>query len=431
MRNKLLQLLAIVMAVGLIAAACGSDDDDSSSDDASTDDASSDDGGGEEAADEPAEAGDFEAVPISIGAVLAETGALGPLGVPPIEAANLAVEDINAEGGDVTYTFEDSGTDPEIAGPAVDRLLSGGSQVIVGAMASGITDSFIQLLSDGQIPQCSPSATSPQFTEQENADFFFRTAPPDTGQAPLIADEVVADGGSRIAIVARADDYGVELAGLVAGALETLGVESETIAYDTAATSFESTIENVTAYGPDKIVNIGFFFDGTAVIRGLVEAGFAAEDMYGSDGLFLPSIPSDMGDPNLLDGMKVFGASGDPEFNARLTVITDGNLIYGGGSYDCVVLLALAAQVTGDAGDGPAMIEAVGTLTNDGTECTGFGECAGLIAAGEDIDYVGASGEINLNEPGDPTIANYAIAQWQDGVLTALSVTPIDLTEIS
>ena len=94
-----------------------------------------------------------------------------------------------------------------------------------------------------------------------------------------------------------------------------------------------------------------------------------------------------------------------------------------------MLLLALAAQVTGDADDGAGMIEAVGTLTSDGTECTSFGECAGLIAAGEDIDYVGASGEINLNEPGDPTIANYAVAQWQEGELTLVSVTPIDLTE--
>jgi branched-chain amino acid transport system substrate-binding protein len=425
MNKTIWRLVALVLALALVAAACGSDDDDSSSDDGG------DDAAATEEATEDAASGEFEAVAISIGGVLPESGGLGPLGVPMIESAKLAVEDINAEGGNVTYVFEDSGTDPAISGPAVDRLLAGGSNVIVGAGASGITDSFIQLLSDGEIPQCSPSATSTQFTEQENANFFFRTSPPDNGVAPIISDEVIADGGTRVAIVARNDDYGVGLAGLVAAALDEQGIENETISYDPAESSFDSTIENVTAYGPDKIVNIGFFFDGTAVIRGLVEAGFEPANMYGSDGLFLPSLPGDMGDATLLDGMKVFGASGDEAFNARLSVITDGNLIYGGGSYDCVVLMALAAQITGDASDGAGMIEAVGTLTHDGTECTSYGECAGLIAADEDIDYIGASGEINLSEPGDPTVANYAVAQWQEGVLTVLTVAPVDLTEVS
>ena len=432
MPKKLLRVLALVMALGLIAAACGSDDDDSSSDDGGGEEATEEttEEAAEEATEEAMEGGEFDAVAISIGAVLPATGGLGPLGVPIIEGAALAVEDINAEGGNLTYTMEDSGTDPAVAGPAVDRLLSGGANVIMGAAASGVTDSFIQVLSDGQVPQCSPSATSPQFTEQENADFFFRTVPPDEGVGPVLADEVVADGGTRVAIVARADDYGNALAGLVASNLDTLGVESETISYDPEASSFEATVENVTAYGPDKVVNIGFFFDGTAVIKGLLEAGISPEDMYGSDGLFLPSLPTDMGDPNLLDGMKVIGASGTKEFNDRLTEITDGNLIYGGQAYDCVVLLALAAQSVGAADDGPAILAAVGTLTDGGTECSSYGECAGLLAAGEDIDYIGASGELNLSDVGDPTIAVYAVSQWQDGALTVQSSTPLDLTEL-
>ena len=116
---------------------------------------------------------------------------------------NVEIEDINAEGGDVTYTFEDSGTDPDIAGPAVDRLLSGGAQVILGAMASGVTDSFIQVLSDGQIPQCSGSNTSPAFTGQENASYYFRTVPPDEAVSPIIAD---VDGTGALSILVVAQD---------------------------------------------------------------------------------------------------------------------------------------------------------------------------------------------------------------------------------
>ncbi len=405
-RRRLLGILALpslVIAGALVAAACGDDDD-----------------------------GGFDAVELKIGAVLPETGALGPLGVPIIEGVKLAAEDINAAGGNVVVSFADSGTNPDTATEAVNRLLGEGNEVIIGAAASGVTQAFIQTLHDQKIAQCSASATSPSFSTQDNADYFFRTVPPDEAVSPIIADEVVADGGTRVAIVARADDYGNALADLVAASLDDLGAEHETFLYDPAATTFDSEVTAVTNYAPDAIVNIGFFFDGTNIIRGLIEAGFSADIQYGADGLFLPSLPDEV-DPNnsnVLDGMKVIGASGSKEFNDRLTGITNGNLIYGGQGYDCVVLLALAAQVAGGT-DGDAMIEAVSDLTTGGEECSSYADCAAKIADGKDVDYVGGpAGPMNLDAVGDPTVATYAVAEWQDGALVPVSSQQIDLSEV-
>ena len=400
-RGRISLLLLLVATVALLAAACDDDDDD-----------------------------DGEAVAITIGAVLPETGALGPLGIPIIEGAKLAVADVNAAGGNITYVQADSGTDPDVATEAANRLLAEGADVILGAAASGVTQAFIQTLFDSRIPQCSPSATSPSFSGQENAGFFFRTVPPDEAVSPIIAEEIVADGHSRVAIVARADDYGNALASLVAASLSELGAESTTVLYDTSATTFDSEVEAVSNYGPDAIVNIGFFFDGTGVIRGLIEAGFAADIQYGSDGLFLPSLPGDVDPSNagILDGMKVFGASGGEDFNARLTPITQGNLIYGGQAYDCVTLLALAAEVAGGT-DGDDFLEAINGLTTGGTVCTSYAECRDLIADGEDVDYEGVSGPLNLNNVGDPTVARYAVAQFQSGSLVNLKSIDVDLTQ--
>ncbi|MCB0994920.1 MAG: ABC transporter substrate-binding protein, partial [Acidimicrobiales bacterium] len=441
MRSTWLRLLAVLLAFGLIAAACGDDDDDDggttttdsaddgASDDGaadSADDEATDDGATDTASDGATDGATGDGATLVIGAVQPETGALGPLGVPIIEGAQLAVEDIQAAGGKIEYMLEDSGTDPDVASQAVDRLLSSGANVIFGAAASGVTGAFLQVLSDGEIPSCSASATSPSLSDAENADYFIRTVPPDEAVAPVIADEVVADGGTRVAIVARADDYGNALAQLVASNLTDLGVESNITQYDPEASSFEGTVEAVDAFGPDKIVNIGFFFDGTSVIRELIEAGYSPEDMYGSDGLFLPSLPADMGDANLLDGMKLIGASGGEAFNARLTDITNGNLIYGGQAYDCIVLLTLAFEQAGST-DGPAILEALNGLTQDGEVCTTYADCSALIAEGTDIDYEGQSGVLNLDEVGDPTFGRYAIAQFQDGELTNVGSVDIDL----
>ena len=361
-----------------------------------------------------------EAVELHIGVVLPETGPLGFLNPPMIESVRLAVADILEAGGPIKVTYADSGTNPDIAGESVNRLLGEGAHVIVGAAASGISQSFIQLLYEEKIPQCSPSNTSPSFSTQENAAYYFRTVPPDEAVAPIIADEVVADGGTRVAILARADDYGNALANLMVHALNELGAESRIISFDPSASSFDSEVAATRGYGPDAIVHISFE-EGVSIIRGLLEAGFGPETQYAADGLFFPTLWEliDPNNANVLDGMKLIGASGSTEFNQRLGTITGGNLIYGGQSYDCVVLLALAAQAAGST-DGDAIIAAVGTLTDGGTECRSYADCAALLADGQDIDYVGVSGPLNLNEVGDPTVGNYAIAQFQDGVLVAI-----------
>lgn len=406
-----LALVSVAALLALLVVACGGDEEEPTPEPTSAP--------ATEAAATEAPPPD-EAVELHIGVVLPETGALGFLNPPMIESVRLAVADILEAGGAIKVTYADTGTNPDVATESVNRLLGEGAHVIVGAAASGISQSFIQRLYDERIPQCSPSNTSPSFSTQENAGYYFRTVPPDEAVAPIIADEVVADGGTRVAILARADDYGNALANLMVHALNELGAESSIISFDPNASSFESEVAATRAYGPDAIVHISFE-EGTSIIRGLLEAGFGPEIQYAADGLFFPTLWElvDPNNPNVLDGMKLIGASGSREFNERLGTITGGNLIYGGQSYDCVVLLVLASEAAGST-DGDAIIEALATLTDGGAECRSYADCSALLAEGENIDYVGVSGPLNLDEVGDPTVGNYAIAQFQDGVLVAV-----------
>ena len=371
-------------------------------------------------------------VPLQIGSLVPETGPLAPLAGPSREAIALAVEDINAAGGDVTLTTADSATAPDVAIEAVSRLLAEGVDVIVGPAASSITQAVIQTLFDARIPQCSPSAQSPAFSTQENAAYFFRTVPPVQGVAPIIANVVAGDGATRVALVGRADEYGIAITGLVALLLGEIGAESETFLYDPAAVAFDAEVAAVTGYGPDAIVNVGFFFDGANIIRDLIEAGFGPEMQYGSDALFYPYLWQliNPNDPTVLDGMQIIGVAGREEFNERLTEISGGNVNFAGQSYDCVVLLALAAQIATGV-DGDAIIEAIGGITQGGTECLSYAECAALIADGQDIDYVGVSGPLNLSAAGDPTVGSYGVFRFENGTLSITRSIEVDLTQFS
>ena len=399
-RFALLPALALVAVVGLVAA-CGDDDDDA-------------DGG--------------DAVTLHLGTVLPETGGLSNLGRPMIAAVRLAEADIKAAGGAIEVTYADSATSPETAPEAVNRLLSEGVHAIVGAGASGVSQSFIQILFDEKIPQCSPSNTSPSFSTQENAAYYFRTVPPDIAIAPILADLVTGDGHTRISLIARADDWGQSLLHELEKELSAVGAEYDSVLYDPAAISFDAEVSAVENYGPDAVINITFN-EGLALIRHLLEAGYGPERQYLTNGYIDPALAEqiDPGNPNVVDGMRLLEPGADLEFNKRLEAETGGEIAYGASAYDCTIILALAARIAGST-DGDALIEAVGKVTDGGTECTSYAQCSDLLSEGEDIDYVGVSGPINLDEVGDPTVATYIITTYTNGEFDRLRVAEVDLS---
>ena len=407
MKQRLLRMMAAGTALALAATACG--------------------GSGDGSQTSHSAGSDFELV---IGSVWPE-GDSGPSSDSPVVVSiNLAVQDIQAAGGKVRLLRGDYGTEPNAASDAVDRLLDEGAHAILGAGSSQASQSFIQTLFDAQIPQCAASNTSPSFSTQENAAYFFRTVPPDEAVSPIVATLVAGDGATNVAIPARDDDWGNALSNLLVESLRELGVSAEIIPYDVSATNFDSVIAAVQSMGADAVVFVTFS-EGTEIIRGLLEAGMDPAAMYGTDGIYDHYLAETVNpsNPELLNGFVLVAAGGDPVFNLRISGLTDGNVVWGGQAYDCVVVLMLAALAAGTT-SGPAIIAQVPEVTRGGRECFHYKECALLTLDGVDIDYVGASGPLELDEVGDPTFGRYFVAELNFGVLTVVASHDVDLAEL-
>ena len=92
---------------------------------------------------------------------------------------------------------------------------------------------------------------------------------------------------------------------------------------------------------------------------------------------------------------------------------------YDAQNFDAVILLALASLAAGST-DGADIAGALQDVSGPpGTKYT-FEQLSDAIAAlknGEDIDYEGASGPIDLDENGDPSAANYGTWSYKGGKL--------------
>lgn len=418
MRNaRWLRLVALLAGLALVAAACGGSDGDDASEAAETTAA--------------AETGSTEGPELSLGTLLPETGPLAILGAGMIPAAQLAVADINAAGGNVTMVTGDSGTDPDIANATVDSHLAAGVQGIIGAASSGTSSSVIDKVTGAQVAQCSPSNTAAGLGTSGDDGFYFRTAPSDDLQAPTLANLVLEDGYANVALVARSDEYGVGFGEYFAPAFEEGG---GTVVYNTPyapeAESFDDVVADVVASGPDAVVLIAFE-EGVQILIDMVAAGVGPDAIaiYITDGMATESLGAliDEGNPGIAAGIKGTQPSAAPASGAAFfpdafqAAVEEGTpAIFAAHAYDCVIIFGLAALQAG-SGTAADWAPLVADVTRGGTKCNTYADCAALVAAGEDIDYDGAAGPLDFLDVGEPGTATYDIYEYNaDGVQEVL-----------
>jgi len=394
MSKSWMRILAILLVFGVVAAACGDDDD-----------GASDEGDGE----------------LKIGYVLPQTGGLAGIVDALVKPLEMAEEEIKAAGGSFTMIPGDSGTDGDIASATVDQLINDGVDVIIGPAATGVTLSVIDKVTSSGIVECSGSTTGAVFSDYADDGYYFRTSPPDSIQGPVLADVITDDGRSSVAIIHRNDEYGVGFASFLAGALEANGVAVPAVVpIDENATSYDAEIGQVAQAGADAVVLITFG-EGAALMQGMIEADLGPADIatYVTDG-FKDEVTWDEVDPDnpaVFDGIRGTAPSiappdGEATFPERFAAFAPGvPTIFSAFFYDCLNIVVLASEQAGS--DDPAkIVENMQSVTVGGTTCTSYAECSDLIAEGEDIDYAGASGSVDFNDNGEPTSGTYDIYQY-------------------
>jgi len=357
--------------------------------------------------------------PLILASLMPLSGDLASLGPGIALGAALAVEQINAAGGingqPVQLIEGDSGCDGAVALTSLNDVIAQGAQGVMGAACSGTSLAILDTAIAAEVVMVSPSNTSPQFTKIDKKGFYARTAPSDLLQGDVLASLLVEDGVQTVSIISRADSYGRGLAEATAAAFEAAGGTVKTIVYHaTDATEFTSEVTAVGKGAPDAIVGILFPETGCGVLQPAFEQGLLDTPWYMTDGVKDAGLASLCGLGTALDGFKgtapgsAAGEAKDAFEAAYAGVSADGSptFIFAPQAYDAVMLMAISAAANGVTG--PEIASGLVAASSGGEKCIGVA-CIALAADGVDVDYVGASGEIELNAVGDPTAATYDI----------------------
>jgi branched-chain amino acid transport system substrate-binding protein len=257
------------------------------------------------------------------------------------------------------------------------------------------------------ILQISPSATAATITTLEDNDLVYRTSPSDAYNSEVFAKALFARGITELGITYVNNDYGKGLSDNFAAAYTAAGgTITANVAHEEGKAEYRAELGQLAAAGSQNLLVLAYANgSGKTVLQQAVESGdFTA--YFGADGMVDNVLLE--GFNGGLDGLTAMRPSeptgeGTTAFNA---VAEAGGMTLGSTfqqqTYDATFLMALALQKTGGSKEGIAQaLRDVATAPGEVILPGEWEKAVGLIAAGTDIDYQGASGPVEFDAAGD------------------------------
>lgn len=227
---------------------------------------------------------------ILIGGIGPTTGPNAQYGTAVRNGAEIAVEEINALGGDIqfAYKFEDDETDNEKAVNAYNNLKdwAGDSPlVVVGATTSGCTIAISSETYADNIFQITPSGTDAKCVQYDNA---FRTCFSDPSQGSVSAQYIKEHAlGEKIGIIYDSSDtYSDGITKAFTAEAEEIGLEvvaSESFTAD-SKTDMSVQLQKLQSAGADLVFLPIYYSEASTILKQASDIGYAPS-FYGCDGM--------------------------------------------------------------------------------------------------------------------------------------------------
>lgn len=232
---------------------------------------------------------------IKIGEVGSMTGSEATFGVATHQGVELAIKEINANGGVKgknlqVITLDDQGK-PEEAATAVTRLITQDKvTAIIGEVASSRSLAMAPIAQQYKIPMVSPSSTNPKVTEI--GDYIFRVCFIDPFQGFVMARFAAENLKVKKVAILRdvKNDYSVGLAKFFTETFKKLGGEIVVDqSYSAGDIDFKSQLTAIRGKKPDAIFVPGYYTEVGLIARQARNLGIKVP-LLGGDGWDSPKL---------------------------------------------------------------------------------------------------------------------------------------------
>nr|WP_104044733.1 ABC transporter substrate-binding protein [Arthrobacter sp. ZGTC412] len=352
---------------------------------------------------------------LRVGLILDNTGQNSFLNAPQLAAAKLAVQEINAAGGHKGRPVEllPAGTGQGAAEQA-QALVAAKADVVIGPTDSSHATAAIDVLSRARTPLISPANTAAGLSSIRSGGYYFRTAPADVAQGPVLVKLAKDAGAASVAVLYQEGSYGKDLSDAVADSAEQAGLD--VLATAGFKPGHAGSAADAAGKAEAGAVIVIARDGGQGALAELANSGVDDKQLILSDGAF-GRYGSGLA-AGYLEGARavVPGQLPDAEFQARLLAVDPDlkDVSFAAEAYDAVTVAALAAaRAQDDAGRSIAanLIAVSGGSAGEGPgeACPSYRDCLAQLKSGPDANYDGESGPIAFDANGDITTATFSV----------------------
>ena len=318
----------------------------------------------------------------TIGVVGPLTGDAAIYGTNVLNAAQIAVDEINAMDGDIKFNLisADDVNDPETSVNAYNKLMDDGMQLLVGTVTSKPALSVAPLAYEDRVFTLTPSASGDDVIEGN--DNVYQVCFTDSNQGSRSAQYIDEHfDGAKIAIIYKNDDpYSQGIRDTFAAEAKTRGMD---VVYEGTFDSSSQTDFNVQLTGAQSagadLLFLPIYYTPASVILTQANAMGYAPTFFGVDGMD-GILTADGFDASLAEGVYLLTPfSADAQDEATQNFVTEYKDRHGetpnqfaADAYDAVYILYEAIKASGVTPD----------MSNEEI-------CDGLIQAMGDLSVVG------------------------------------------
>lgn len=355
---------------------------------------------------------------VPIGLLLPRTGQLADSGGHAEAAALMAAEQVSLAGGvggkPITLVLKDTHSDLKAGLEAAKKLLADDLAVrgIVGPEEDDVATALVGLARAKKLVQISGGISSPKFTTIDDGGFFFRTCPSSQVTATALVRRMLEDGVQSASMLYVANDFGstfvvfADVAFREEGGVVLSADREGPTSVVPGARDYRSVLVPLLARRPEALVLIVDPITGARLMSDWRLLGGGGR-IYLAPNL-MTEVFVDQAPAGSLEGaVGVSPLSGDQDgtFAQAYEEFTGSAPAQSAYFYfDAMALMALALEKAGPDGDGDAVRAALAEVSSPpGTPVRWdeLGRALDLVRQGEDVDYAGASGAVDLDARGD------------------------------